>query len=140
MVNEKSCSEYYQYINSVSKRKWQRHEMAILQVFPVIFLPTTLAFTKLRFWKSFWRAKHVTILIGSKAIQKTQFVSLPSVFNFVRKVFGNIQLLNGHFWPFFGNYIKIFQKIEIQTVILSCLVSQNLNWIKSHNMYLYFIP
>ena len=39
-----------------------------------------------------------------------------------------------HFWPFFGNYINIFHKTEIQTVILRCLVSQNLNWIKSYNI------
>ena len=41
-----------------------------------------------------------------------------------------------HFWSFFGNYIKIFHKIEIQTVILTCLVCKNLNWIKSYNIRL----
>ena len=34
----------------------------------------------------------------------------------------------------FGKYINIFKKIEIQTIILSCLVSQNLNWIKSYDI------
>ena len=39
-------------------------------------------------------------------------------------------------WPIlaiFGIYINIFQKIEIQTMILRCLVIQNLNWIKSYD-------
>ena len=37
---------------------------------------------------------------------------------------------------FFTNCIKIFQKTEIQTVILRCLVGLNLNWIKSYDMIL----
>ena len=41
-------------------------------------------------------------------------------------------------WPFFGhffgNYISIFHKTEIQTVILRCLKSQNLNWIKNYDI------
>ena len=40
------------------------------------------------------------------------------------------------FWPFFTNYIKIFQNTEIQTVILRCLLGLNLNWIKSYDMIL----
>ena len=34
-------------------------------------------------------------------------------------------------WPFFANYIFVFHKTEIQTVILRCLVNLNLNWYKS---------
>ena len=38
-----------------------------------------------------------------------------------------------HICPFFGNCIIIFDKTEIQTVILRCLTSLNLNWYKSYN-------
>ena len=38
-----------------------------------------------------------------------------------------------HIWPFFGNYMIIFDKTEIQTVILRCLTSLNLNWYKSYD-------
>ena len=34
-------------------------------------------------------------------------------------------------WPFFANHMVIFHKTEIQTVILRCLISLNLNWYKS---------
>ena len=37
---------------------------------------------------------------------------------------------------FFVNYMNIFHKTEVQTVILRCLVSLNLNWIKSYNIIL----
>ena len=47
---------------------------------------------------------------------------------------------NGHFLTicghFFGNYIDIFHKTEIQMVILRCIVCLNLNWIKSYNIML----
>ena len=34
---------------------------------------------------------------------------------------------------FFCNYINIFHKTEVQTVILVCLTSQNLFWFKSYD-------
>ena len=40
------------------------------------------------------------------------------------------------FGNFFANYTEIFQKTEIQTVILRCLVDVNLNWIKSQGIIL----
>ena len=50
----------------------------------------------------------------------------------------NIYFKKGHFSTischFFGNYIDIFHKTEIQTVILRCLVCLNLNWIKSYDI------
>ena len=66
--------------------------------------------------------------------------------NFVKKKPENLQLKNGHFMTlsghFFTNYTKIFQKTEIQMVILRCLVGLNLNWIKSYghnvNWYIFF--
>ena len=50
----------------------------------------------------------------------------------------NLQLINGHFMTisghFFVNYMNIFHKTEISTVILRCLTYLNLNWIKSYNI------
>ena len=44
---------------------------------------------------------------------------------------GSFLTISGHF---FANYITFFHKTEVQTVILMCLVSLNLNWIKSHDI------
>ena len=48
-----------------------------------------------------------------------------------------------HRWPFFdclgsffAIFMKIFHKTEVQMVILRCLVSLNLNWIKNYNIIL----
>ena len=38
------------------------------------------------------------------------------------------------FGNFFGNYINIFHKTEIQIIILRSLMSQNLYWIKSYDI------
>ena len=38
-----------------------------------------------------------------------------------------------HIWPFFANYMFVFYKTEIQTIILRCLMSLNLNWYKSYD-------
>ena len=40
---------------------------------------------------------------------------------------------NDHTWQFFANYMFIFHKTEMQTVILRCLTSLNLNWYKSYD-------
>ena len=56
-------------LKSVRKKNWQLLSSAIFQPFLAIFLPTTqISFTKFRFWRSFWRAKHVWIPIGSKSM------------------------------------------------------------------------
>ena len=41
--------------------------------------------------------------------------------------------LYDHIWPFFRNYMIIFDKTEIQTVSLRCLTSLYLNWNKSYD-------
>ena len=54
-------------------------------------------------------------------------------FNFVRNKIPK----RPFFWPFvvfFGNYIDIFHKTEIQKVILRYLVCLNLNWIKNYDI------
>ena len=35
--------------------------------------------------------------------------------------------------PFFANFISIFHKTEVQTVILRCLTNLNLNWYNSYD-------
>ena len=40
------------------------------------------------------------------------------------------------FWSFFANFMNIFHKTEVQTVILRCLLSLNLNWIRSNYIIL----
>ena len=61
------------------------------------------------------------------------------VFQFWKKKTENLIFKNGPFWTicghFFGNYIDIFHKTEIQTVILRCLVCLNLNWVKSYDIF-----
>ena len=37
-----------------------------------------------------------------------------------------------HIWPFFANCMFIYHKTEVQTVILRCLTSLNLNWYNRH--------
>ena len=113
--------------------------MAVLGVFLVIFLPTTLiAFTKLSFWRSFWWAKPIEILIGSNTTTWITIFVISFYFQFCKKKKLNFLThkwpFYDHFWPFFGNYIKIFHKAEIQTVILRCFEGQNFNWIKSYNI------
>ena len=39
--------------------------------------------------------------------------------------------ISGHF---FASCMSIFYKIEVQTVILRCIVGLNPNWIKSNDM------
>ena len=38
-----------------------------------------------------------------------------------------------HIWPFFANYIFIFHKTEVRTIILKCITSLNPNWFKSYD-------
>ena len=48
------------------------------------------------------------------------------------------------FLAIFGNYMNIFHKTEVQTIILRCLVFLNSNWIKSNDIILvkvfFFMP
>ena len=44
---------------------------------------------------------------------------------------GHFTTLSGHF---LANYINIFHKIELQTIILMCLTCLNLIWIKSYDI------
>jgi hypothetical protein len=48
-----------------------------------------------------------------------------------------LQLIDGRFMTIFGhffaNFIYIFHKTEVQTVIFRCLTGLDLNWIKSYD-------
>ena len=71
---------------------------------------------------------------------KTQVFLNPLIFNFVRKNLENLCLINDHFLTvfghFFANFMTIFHKTEVQTVILRYLVSLNLDWIKNYYIIL----
>ena len=71
---------------------------------------------------------------------KAHFFLSPLIFSFERKNLENLWLINDHFLTVFGhcfaNFMNIFHKTEVQTVILRCLVSLNLNWIKSNYIIL----
>ena len=69
-------------------RKWNRQcqELAILLPFLAIFLPTTvIAFTKLRFWRSFWNAQLKKNVLDEKLWYKTQFLIALSFLQFCKK-------------------------------------------------------
>ena len=71
---------------------------------------------------------------------KAHFFLSPLIFSFERKNLENLWLINDHFLTVFGhlfaNSINTFHKTEVQTVILRCLVSLNLNGIKSYYIIL----
>ena len=69
---------------------------------------------------------------------KSQMFLASMFFNFGRQKDENLSFKNGHFSTicghFYGNFMDIFHKTEIQMVILRCLVCLNLNWIKSYDI------
>ena len=71
---------------------------------------------------------------------KTQKKIISFFLQFCKKKPENLWLEN---WPFitlsghfFANYMIIFQKTEIQTVILRCLEGLKINWFKSYGIIL----
>jgi hypothetical protein len=78
--------------------------------------------------------------LNQKLNHKLQMLLTSVFFNFGRKKNENLSFKNGHFSTisghFFANYISIFHKIAIQTVILRCLVCPNINLIKSYDILL----
>ena len=103
----KSQSRFRHYFYIKTYRKWsaQIGFCTILQHFLVIFWQTTLvSFTKLRFLWTFWGAKRVLILIGSKLQDKTKLFFVSVFFNFVRKKRENFWLINGHFTTISGHF------------------------------------
>ena len=78
--------------------------------------------------------------LDQKLQHKTHIFLYPLFFNCGRKNHENLCLRNGYFFTilghFFANYMIIFHKTEVQTVILRCLVCLNLNWIKSYDIIL----
>ena len=102
----RSCeSKVLVYIKTYRKWSAQIGFCTILQHFLVIFWQTTLvSFTKLRFLWTFWGAKRVLILIGSKLQDKTKSFFVSVFFNFVRKKRENFWLINGHFTTISGHF------------------------------------
>ena len=98
-----------------------------------------------------WKKFHVCIFRRYltqklKRVSKMNSISSPSL-DFSRIVLcikKQTNLWVGHFTTFSGhflaNYINIFHKIELQTIILMCLTCLNLIWIKSYDIkYIFFI-
>ena len=77
--------------------------------------------------------------LDQKLRHKSQMFLTTEFFNFGRKKPENLSSKNGHFFTIsdhcFANYLNIFHKTEIQTVILRCLVCLNLNWVKSYDIF-----
>ena len=73
--------------------------------------------------------------MDQKLRHKSQMFLRTEFFYFGRKNTENLSFKNGHFSTisghFFANYINIFHKTGIPTIILRCLTCLNLNWIKS---------
>ena len=78
--------------------------------------------------------------MDQKLWHKILSYSILGVFNFVRKKNEKLPQINGHFMTISGHFsaslIEIFHKTEVQTVILRCLVCENLNWIQSYDIIL----
>ena len=55
---------------------------------------------------------------------------LEGVSQNLRMIIGRFKTTFGHF---FGNYMNIFYKTEVQTAILRCLTGLNLIWFKSYD-------
>ena len=96
---------------------------------------------------SFHKSEVLTVILKDPTCQNLCWIKSHNIkhncflfllFSICKKKNGDIQLMNSHFLTifgnFFGDYINIFQKIEIQNIILRCIVSQNLSWIKSYNI------
>jgi hypothetical protein len=68
------------------------------------------------------------------------FVFFSIFYSFVKILFLNLRLINGHFKTIFGHffdkYISVFHKTEDLIVILRCLVCLNCNWSKNYNILL----
>ena len=79
-------------------------------------------------------------LIWNKSCDIKHIFLISWFLQFCKKNPENLWLINGHLGTisghFLANYMKIFHKKEIQTVILRCLVGLNLNWIKNCDIIL----
>ena len=78
--------------------------------------------------------------LNQKLQYKIQIFPIQFFFQFCKKKTESLRFINGSFTTISGhfsaNYIKIFHKTEVQTIILRYLVWLNLNWIKSNNTIL----
>ena len=78
--------------------------------------------------------------LDQKLWHKTHFFHLLVFAILQKKNPENLWFINGHLGTisghFLANYMKIFHKKEVQTVILRCLVCLNLNWIKDYDIIL----
>ena len=119
----------------------QKYEMAILKPFLVIFCYLHKYLSQNLGADGHYKRLNVSkSQLDQNLWHKSQIVLTSVFFNYGRKKVENLSFKNGHFKSisdnFFGNYINIFHKTEIQTVILRCLVRKKLNGIKCYDMIL----
>ena len=122
------------------KKNWPLLRLVILQPFLAIFLPNKYLSKNLDSDSHFEGLNICKSQLDQFLWHKSQFVLTSMFFNFGRKKTEKLSFKNGHFLTicghFYGNYIDIFLKTEIQMVLLRCSVCLNLNWIKSYNIML----
>ena len=84
-----------------------------------------------------WDILGACTIILSKDIHKMLENSFSWIYQFEGDA-QNLQFINGLFTTisghFFINFIKIFHKTEVPTIILRCITYLNLDWIKSYDM------
>ena len=72
--------------------------------------------------------------MGGNLFKKSYLDFLWVEFFMIEGVSQNLRMINGRFkitsGNFFGNYMNIFHKTKVQTVILRCKIGLNLNWLK----------
>ena len=82
-----------------------------------------------------WKALRSNIHISMRASAFSQVIHRNS--NDIEGVSPNLRLINGSFLTLsshlFANYMIIFHKTEVQTVILRCWMGLYLNWFKSYD-------
>ena len=101
-------------------------------VFEIIYRCLYHSMARANLNKSVWLVTNTTT--ASKYIPKRTIDCFDSKLTDHRQFYDHIR-------PFFANYINIFQKTEIQMVILRCLTVLNPNWFTSYDTkskYFYF--
>ena len=86
------------------------------------------------YFSRYFEQRHVRYLFKSPSTQHTIVLCIKKQKN---RWVGHFTTLSGHF---LANYINIFHKIELPTIILMCLTCLNLIWIKSYDIkHIFFI-
>ena len=112
---------HFHILIMLSGFSWNIEKLLIVRIFSLVktigsILGTTCPFNLLIF--DYWET-WVTLYKVCSEIKETTFWV------------GHFTTISGHS---IANYINIFHKTEVTTVILRCLTSPNLNWVKSDHI------